>query len=167
VQWVAPLASEAPEFILAGLMAMRGRHGAAMTILISSKVNQWTLLLGSLPVAFSISGGSLGPMDFDTRQQEEVFLTAGQSLFAVAILVSLSMSRWEALVLGGLFVTQFAFTDGTIRLGYGIAYTALAAMILIRDVPVMPTFFGAAKDAAFDPEKLEEDEHPPPDDGET
>ncbi|MCH8814910.1 MAG: hypothetical protein IH957_07395 [Chloroflexi bacterium] len=168
VQWVAPLASEAPEFILAGLLAMRGRHHAAMTILISSKVNQWTLLLGSLPVAFSISGGSLEPMDFDTRQQEEVFLTAGQSLFAVAILLSLSMSRWEAIVLGALFVTQFAFTDGTIRMGYGILYTGLALVILLRDIPSMPTFFGAAKDAAFDPEKLAaESEHPPPDDGDT
>ena len=39
VQWVAPLASEAPEFILAALLALRGRAGAAMTLLISSKVN--------------------------------------------------------------------------------------------------------------------------------
>src|SRR5574341_2273273 len=89
VQWVAPLASESPEFILAGLLAMRGRHDAGMTILISSKVNQWTLLIGSLPLAFSISGGTFEPLDFDSRQSEEVFLTAGQSLFAVAILVSL------------------------------------------------------------------------------
>ena len=124
--------------------------------------------LRSLPLAFSISGGTLEPLDFDTRQQGEVFLTAGQSLFAVAIFVSLTMSRWEALVLGGLFVTQFAFTDNTIRVGYGIAYTGLALLILLRDVPVMPTFFGAAKDAAFDPEKLAaEGDHPPPDDGET
>lgn len=168
VQWVAPLASEAPEFILAGLMAMRARHQAAMTILISSKVNQWTLLLGSLPLAFSISGQSLEPLDFDLRQQEELFLTAGQSLFAVAILMSLSMSRWEALVLGGLFVTQFAFTDGRIRVVYGIVYTALAMVILIRDIPSMPTFFRAAKDTAFDQERLAaERERPPPDDGET
>src|SRR5207244_14317 len=48
VQWLAPFASEAPEFILAGLLALRGRHDAGMTILISSKVNQWTLLIGSL-----------------------------------------------------------------------------------------------------------------------
>jgi len=47
VQWVAPLASESPEFLLCALLAMRGRSGAAMTILISSKVNQWTLLIGS------------------------------------------------------------------------------------------------------------------------
>ena len=62
VQWVAPLASEAPEFILAALLALRGRHHAAMTILIASKVNQWTLLLGSLPLAFAISGQSLAPL---------------------------------------------------------------------------------------------------------
>jgi len=69
VQWVAPLASESPEFILAGMLALRGRQDAAMTILISSKVNQWTLLIGSLPLAYSISGGTLSPLDFDARQQ--------------------------------------------------------------------------------------------------
>lgn len=146
VQWVAPLASESPEFILAGMLALRGRHDAAMTILISSKVNQWTLLVGSLPLAFSISGTTLSPLDFDARQSEEVFLTAGQSLFAVAILVSLSMSRWEAAVLGGLFVTQFAFTDPTIRLIYAILYCILAGFILIRDIPLMRTFGGAVKE---------------------
>jgi cation:H+ antiporter len=146
VQWVAPLASESPEFILAGMLALRGRHDAAMTILISSKVNQWTLLVGSLPLAYAVSGGTFGALDFDARQSEEVFLTAAQSLFAVAILLSLSMSRWEAILLGGLFVTQFAFTDPTIRVGYAIAYCVLAGFILIRDVPVMRTFGSAVKE---------------------
>lgn len=163
VQWVAPLASEAPEFILAGLLAARARHHAAMTILISSKVNQWTLLIGSLPLAFSISGGTLDPLDFDSRQSEEVFLTAGQSMFAVAILVSLSMSRAEAAVLAGLFFTQFAFTDQTIRLGYSFGYTALAALFLLRDAPIMPDFFRAAKETAFNPVGVTDvPEHPPP-----
>src|SRR3989304_806397 len=61
VQWLGPLASESPEFILAGMMAARGRHGAAMTILIASKVNQWTLLIGSLPPAYAISRGPPPP----------------------------------------------------------------------------------------------------------
>lgn len=165
VQWVAPLASEAPEFILAGLLAMRGRHHSAMTILISSKVNQWTLLIGSLPLAFAISDGSFGALDFDSRQSEEVFLTAGQSMFAVAILVSLSMARWEAIVLAGLFFTQFAFTDETIRVAYGGAYCAIAALIFLRDVPSMPTFYQAARTTAFNPhalEELEAEPRPPP-----
>ena len=151
VQWVAPLASESPEFILAGLLAMRGRHDAGMTILISSKVNQWTLLIGSLPLAYAISGGSIHPLEFDSRQQEEVFLTAGQSLFAVAILVSLSVNRVEAGVLFALFITQFFFTDPTIRTAYGALYIVLAAFVLIRDRRNLPPFGRAARDTAKGP----------------
>jgi len=152
VQWVAPLASESPEFILAGLLAMRGRYDAGMTILISSKVNQWTLLIGSLPLGYSISGGTLDPLSFDARQSEEVLLTAAQSLFAVAILVSLSINRWEALVLAGLFLTQFAFTDPTIRIGYSVFYIILAVAILITDIPHMRTFRQAAKEGLTGPD---------------
>jgi cation:H+ antiporter len=151
VQWVAPLASESPEFILAALLAVRGRYASGMTILISSKVNQWTLLIGSLPLAYSISGGTLEPLDFDTRQSEEIFLTAGQSLFAVAILFTLSMSRWEATLLFLLFITQFVFTQGSIRVAYGVVYCALALAIFIRDAGSGPTFFSAVKESWTDP----------------
>jgi cation:H+ antiporter len=165
VQWVAPLASESPEFILAGLIATRGRYDAAMTILISSKVNQWTLLIGSLPLAFSISGGTFEPLNFDSRQSEEVFLTAAQSLFAVAILVSLSINRWEALALGGLFVTQFFFTNETVRLVYACVYVVLALIVLVRDVPKLGEFAGAVKrtirDPAGDGYRNPDDEDPP------
>ncbi len=151
VQWLAPLASEAPEFILAGLLALRGRHDAGMTILISSKVNQWTVLIGSLPLAFSISGGTLDPLRFDSRQSEEVFLTAAQSMFAVAILVSLSMGRGEALLLGGLFLSQFFITDETVRLVYAVIYSVLAVLVLARDMPRFPRFAGAVKDCVVSP----------------
>src|SRR5215212_7782164 len=59
VQWLAPLASEAPEFIVAGLFAWRLQTNAALGALVSSKVNQWTLLVGSLPLVFMIASGSL------------------------------------------------------------------------------------------------------------
>ena len=151
VQWVAPLASESPEFILAAMLALRGRYGAGMTILIASKVNQWTLLVGSLPLAFSISGGTISPLEFDARQSEEIFLTAAQSLFAVAILISLSMGRWEAMLLAGLFATQLVLTEGTIRVAFGIVYCLLALAILVRDIPHFRPFFSAAKDTWTDP----------------
>ncbi len=157
VQWLAPLASESPEFLLAGLMAARGRHGAAITILIASKVNQWTLLIGSLPLAFAISDGSISPLEFDARQAEEVFLTAAQSLFAVAIFVSLSMSRWEAIVLAGLFTTQLFFFDPTVRLFYGFLYLLLALLMFVRDIPSMPTLWGAARETV-----LQTQANPPP-----
>ena len=149
VQWLAPLASEAPEFLLAGLMAARGRHGAAMTILIASKVNQWTLLIGSLPLAFAISDGSLSSLPFDARQSEEVFLTASQSLFAVAIFVSLSMVRWEAILLAVLFTSQLFFFDTTVRLGYGFFYLLLALLMFVRDVPSLPNLWGAARETVL------------------
>src|ERR1700733_1741315 len=57
VQWLAPLASEAPEFIIATIFATRGKGTAAIATLISAKVNQWTLLIGSLPVAHLLGGG--------------------------------------------------------------------------------------------------------------
>ncbi len=146
VQWVAPIASESPEFILAGLLALRGRHDAGMTILIASKVNQWTLLVGSLPLGYAISGSTLHPLGFDSRQSEEVFLTAAQSLFAVAILVSLSMNRWEALLLAALFATQFAFTNTSVRIGYGVVYCALSLAVLITDIPRLRPFARAASE---------------------
>jgi cation:H+ antiporter len=151
VQWLAPLASESPEFIMAGLLAARGRHGSAMTILIASKVNQWTLLIGSLPLAFSISGGSLAPLDFDARQAEEVYLTAAQSLFAVAIFINLRLQNWEAILLTVLFGTQLFFFDTTVRLGYGSFYLLLALVMLVRDSPRMPDLWRAARDTAFRP----------------
>ncbi|MEE8346800.1 MAG: sodium:calcium antiporter [Dehalococcoidia bacterium] len=148
VQWLAPLASESPEFLLAGLMAMRGRHEAAMTILIASKVGQWTLLIGSLPLAFSISGGTFSPLEFDARQAEEVYLTAAQSMFAVAIFVSLSMASWEAILLAVLFTAQLFFFDTRVRLGFGSFYLLLALIMFVRDVPTVPTFWRAARDTA-------------------
>jgi cation:H+ antiporter len=157
VQWVAPLASESPEFILAGLIAARGRYDAAMTILISSKVNQWTLLIGSLPLAYSISGMTLDPLDFDSRQSEEVFLTAAQSLFAVAILVSLSVNRWEAMGLGALFLTQFFFTDETIRLIYAGIYLALAFLVFVRDIPRLGVFARAVRQTIKEPGGTDEE----------
>ncbi len=162
VQWLAPLASEAPEFLLAGLLAARGRHGAAMTILIASKVNQWTLLIGSLPLAFSISGGTLSPLDFDARQAEEVYLTAAQSLFAVAIFVNLRLSSREAIVLAALFLTQLFFFDTTIRLVYGSLYLLLALIMFVRDIPAMPNLGRAAREAARQPQAGDPPERAPP-----
>ena len=48
VQWLAPLASESPEFIVAILFALKAQPGTSMGALLSSKVNQWTLLVGML-----------------------------------------------------------------------------------------------------------------------
>ena len=155
VQWVAPLASEAPEFILAALLAFRGRAGAGMTLLIASKVNQWTLLVGSLPIAFSISGETLSPLELETRQAQEVFLTAAQSLFAVAVLASLSFSILEAGLIFVMFAVQLAVPIPEVRVGFGVAYIVLAIVWFLKDRREVPRLLQTARQMV----------HGPPDDG--
>lgn len=151
VQWVAPLASEAPEFILAALLALRGRAEGGMTLLISSKVNQWTLLVGSLPVAFSVSGTTLSPLEMDARQAEEVFLTAGQSLFAVAVLTSLSFGFWEAVLIFVLFTTQLVVPNPEVRIGFGALYIVLALAWLFGERRELPRLARTARTTVMTP----------------
>ncbi len=131
VQWLAPLASESPEFIVAILFALRGAAGASLGTLVSSKVNQWTLLVGMLPLAYSISAGHLGPMALDARQVEEIFLTSAQSLFAVSVLSNFRFSMGEAAFLLILFGTQLAFPSPTVRYIYAGGYLVLTFLLLL------------------------------------
>lgn len=133
VQWLAPFASEAPEFLIAAILAWRGRATMALGALLSSKVNQWTLLLGGLPVAYAISHGDLSPLPMDVRQQEEVLLTASQSLFAVGVLISLSLERREALGLISLFALQFAIPVEEVRLAMSALYIVLGLALLVHE----------------------------------
>jgi len=49
VQWLAPIASEAPEFVVAIMFALRGQASRALGSLLSSKLNQWNLPVGMNP----------------------------------------------------------------------------------------------------------------------
>ena len=131
VQWLAPLASEAPELIVAVLFALRGNGPAAIGLLISAKVNQWTLLIGSLPVAYVLGGGSAA-LPLDGRQTEEVLLTAAQTLLGVAALLALRFPRWAAWTLLGLFVVQFAIPGQHGRYLLSALYVVLAIGALIH-----------------------------------
>ena len=130
IQWLAPLASEAPEFIVAVIFARRNNPAAGLGTLVSSKVNQWTLLVGMLPMVYAISGGHLEPMMLDGRQVEEIFLTAAQSLLALIMLANLSFGLGEAILLLGLFVLQFVFPTPQIRILLAYGYLAIACAYL-------------------------------------
>ncbi|MCH7803702.1 MAG: sodium:calcium antiporter [Acidobacteria bacterium] len=130
VQWLAPIASEAPEFIIATLWTLRGQAQAAIGALISSKVNQWTLLVGTIPLVYSISSGRIVPMPLDARQDQEILLTAAQSIFAVVVLMNLNLSLWEAGGLFTLFMTQLVYPE--IRVEVSILYIVLAVVLLFR-----------------------------------
>ena len=107
VQWVAPLASESPELIVACLYAWRLKASDSLGTLLSSKVNQWTLLVGGLPVIFALSAMTASGLPLDTHQRYELLITGAQSLFAVALLIDVSITTRGALSLLGLFLVQF------------------------------------------------------------
>lgn len=141
IQWLAPLASESPEVLVAALLAWRGRAAAGMGVLISSKVNQWTLLIGTLPVAFLLSAGEFSftsGLPLDHRQREEILLTAAQSAFAIAVFINLSMGYKEAIALFALFATQLFITDERARVVYAFAYVALCIILLIVNRASLP-----------------------------
>jgi cation:H+ antiporter len=132
VQWVAPLASEAPEFIVAILFAVHGKGSDAIGTLISSKVNQWTLLVGSLPLAYLAGGGGTA-LPLDPRQIEEFLLTATQALLGVAALLTLRFPRWLAITLLGLFTAQYAVPGQAGRYVLIAVYAAIAIAALARN----------------------------------
>ena len=111
VQWLAPLACESPQFIICILFAWQGKASAGISALVSSAVNQWTLLIGMLPIVYSISAGSPLSMPLDERQAEEMLLTIAQSIYAVVAIADLRFSVREAVVLFVLFACQLFMTE--------------------------------------------------------
>jgi cation:H+ antiporter len=141
VQWLAPLASESPEFIVCILFAWAGKSSAGISALVSSAVNQWTLLIGMLPIVYSISAGAPLAMPLDERQIEEMLLTTAQSIYAVTIIADLRFSVREAIILLALFACQLLFTDAVARYVLSGVYLSMTAFIA--------TVGGADKRRAF------------------
>jgi len=148
VQWLAPLSSESPEMLVAAVLALRGHQDTALGTLLAAKVNQWTLLVGSLPIAYAIGGGGSEGIVLDARQTEEFILTAAQTVLGFAVLADLRLQIWESLVLLLLFLLQFPFPQPEVRIGFAAAYGALAIALLVRRRRELP---GIAQ-AAFRPE---------------
>jgi cation:H+ antiporter len=111
VQWVAPFVSEFPEKVSAFYWARTIRKAPmALMNMVSSNINQWTLLAAMLPIVYSISRGSLSFIPFDEQQELEILMTIGQSLVGMIFLVNMKMVWWEASALFLLWAVQFAFS---------------------------------------------------------
>lgn len=81
----------------------------------------------------------------DPQQIEEVFLTAAQSLFAVAVIANLSISRNEALGLLLLFFGQFAIPVPAVRIGFAIAYLTLAVGMFVLNAEVRESLIDSVR----------------------
>ncbi len=111
VQWVAPLVSEFPEKVSAFYWARTvDRASMALMNMVSSNINQWTLLAAMLPIVYSISRGRLSMIPLNGQQELELLMTIGQSLIGMVFLVNMELTWWEAAALFGLWGVQFGFS---------------------------------------------------------
>ena len=133
IQWVAPLASESPEIIVAVLFSLRANPVAGLTALISAEVNQLTLLVGSMAVLFSASAGEVLSFPLNDRQAVEFLLTTAVSA-AGLMLVAKRVISWNAgVLLLVLFVTHLFFTDPEARLRFSFVYFGIALGLAAMD----------------------------------
>jgi cation:H+ antiporter len=133
--------------IVAVAFAMRARADDGLGALLAAKLNQWTLLIACLPVAFQLGGGEPSGLPLDARQTEELVLTAAQTLFGIAVLADLRITRGEAVVLFGLFAAQFVVPAAEVRYLIALAYTVLALVLLVRHRRHLPALVTAARPA--------------------
>jgi cation:H+ antiporter len=132
VQWVAPLASESPEFVIALLFALRRRGSVGFGALLSSKVNQWTLLISALPIAYCLSSSSWRGLPLDDRQVEELLLTSAQSFLALVIIADMRIGRSEGILLAVLFLGQLCFPTTEVRYFFIGVYFVVSIALLLR-----------------------------------
>ena len=129
IQWVAPLASESPEIIIAVLFSLRANPVAGLTTLVSAEVNQLTLLVGSMVGIFSLSAGELLSFPLNHMQSVEFLLTAAASLFALILVVPRIIGWKSGSILLILFLAHLPFTGSADRLYFTYGYLLLSALI--------------------------------------
>ncbi len=142
IQWIAPLISEFPEMASTFYWARKVDDApVALMNMVSSNINQWTLLTAMLPVLLSFSYGVVTPIVFDERQKIELILTLGQAIIGWLFLANMRLDWWEAAILFVLFILAFAKHDWAWAITY--IYGAWIAVELVRMA------IGKAKPVAF------------------
>ncbi|HTS62540.1 MAG TPA: hypothetical protein VMH28_10975 [Candidatus Acidoferrales bacterium] len=137
VQWVAPFVSEFPEKVSAFYWARTvERAPMALMNMVSSNINQWTLLAAMLPIVYSMSRGAVSSIPLDGQQELELVMTLGQSLLSAVFLLDMRLKWWEAAGLFGLWAVQFAFT-AAVHDVITAAYFVWAAVEIVRRVFIL------------------------------
>jgi cation:H+ antiporter len=111
IQWVAPFVSEFPEMASTFYWARTVvRAPMALMNMVSSNINQWTLLTAMLPIIYSLSRGSASVIVFDQRQSVELLMTIGQAALGLLFIINMELAWWEASVLFVLWLVQFVLS---------------------------------------------------------
>jgi cation:H+ antiporter len=139
VQWVAPFLSEFPEKLSAFYWARKVRTAnVALMNMVSSNINQWSILSAMIPVLFVISAGADRPLVFDQFQRNEILLTILQSFLGFLLLLNLELRFHEALILLALWLVQFVIPSWRgVMVGIYLAWCVveMLRMLIRREVP--------------------------------
>ncbi len=139
IQWVTPILTELPEATTVFYWAARtGKGSLALANLVSSKLNQWTILVSTIPLVFAFASGSLTGIPLVGLQVDEIFLTASQSLYGFVCLSDLRLSSREAGTLFALFAVQLVFPP--VRIEVSFLYLLLAGFEIALARGRMPVF---------------------------
>jgi cation:H+ antiporter len=145
VQWLVPVATEVPELVVAFVLLTHGRGGQSVAVLLAGAVSQFTLALGTLPIAFRVGAG-VGPLPLAGRERIELFLSVAVALYAVASLVTLRLSRGDAAIMLALFSLQFLLPATVTRVALAVAFAALAIDVLTAERRSLPALIAALVD---------------------
>lgn len=140
LQWVVPVATEVPELVVAFVLLMHGRGGQSIAVLLAGAVSQYTLALGTLPIAFA----RYGALPLPGRERIELLLSVAVALYAVAALISLRLSRGDAAIMLALFALQLVLPFAVTRLALALAFMLVALDILSAERRHLPSLVGAA-----------------------
>lgn len=156
VQWVAPFVSEFPEKVSAFYWARTvDRAPMALMNMVSSNINQWTLLVAMLAIVFSASSGAPATIAFDSQQELELLMTLGQSLVGTLFLINMELAWWEAAVLFALWAIQFALSPVPLSAPFWgavathIHRSVTYAYLIWAGVEIVRLLFGRRKPLAF------------------
>jgi len=131
VQWVAPFLSEFPEKLSAFYWARKVTSAnVALMNMVSSNINQWSILSAMIPILFVISAGELRPLAFDAMQRQEILLTILQSFLGFLLLLNLELVLHEAVILFVFWFAQFAMPSWREAMIY--VYLAWCIVELVR-----------------------------------
>jgi cation:H+ antiporter len=131
VQWVAPFLSEFPEKLSAFYWARKvSTANVALMNMVSSNINQWSILSAMIPILFVISAGTIRPLQFDAMQRQEILLTILQSFLGFLLLLNLELRFHEALLLFTLWLIQFVFPSWRHTMIY--VYLAWCGLEILR-----------------------------------
>jgi cation:H+ antiporter len=139
VQWVAPFLSEFPEKLSAFYWARKvSTANVALMNMVSSNINQWSILSAMIPVLFVISAGNLRPLVFDAMQRNEILLTILQSFLGFLLLLNLELRFMEALILFVFWLVQFlvpSWREAMVVVYLVWSGVQIARMVWNREIP--------------------------------